>query len=108
MKKQQNRFSELFNWAEQQDSYWVEGSKIEFAEQMLARMDTLKISRKELACRLGTSPAYVTKILRGSANFTLELMVRIAQVLNCELKLTFQEKTAEKGKRGVDCGKELA
>jgi len=85
MKKLQNEFADLFNWAEQQDEYWVEGAKIEFAEQMLAQMDAQNISRKELASRLGTSPAYVTKILRGSTNFTIESMVNIAQALNCEL-----------------------
>ncbi|MDQ0290205.1 helix-turn-helix domain-containing protein [Oligosphaera ethanolica] len=82
----QNGFSGLFDWAEQQDDYWLEGVKIEFAEQILAQMDARGMSRKELARRLGTSPAYVTKILRGTTNFTLESMVSIARALDCELR----------------------
>src|SRR5574344_1087969 len=85
MKKTENGFADFFKWAEQQDEYWVEGAKIEFAEQMLAQMEAQNISRTDLATRLGTSSAYVTKILRGSTNFTLESMVSIARALNCEL-----------------------
>ncbi|HQC52607.1 MAG TPA: helix-turn-helix transcriptional regulator [Lentisphaeria bacterium] len=82
MKRKQNGFADLYQWAEQQDDYWLEGVKIEFTEQMLAQMDALSISRKDLAQRLGVSPAYITKILRGSTNFTLKSMVGIARALN--------------------------
>jgi len=92
MKRKQNGFADLYQWAEQQDDYWLEGVKIEFAEQMLAQMDALGISRKDLAQRLGVSPAYVTKILRGSTNFTLKSMVGIARALNCELHTYLQKK----------------
>jgi len=85
MNTPQNGLADLYAWAEQRNDYWVEGVKIDFAEQMLAQMEELGISRTELARRLGTSPAYVTKILRGSTNFTLESMVSIARVLDCEL-----------------------
>ena len=96
MKKTENGFADLFKWAKNQKEYWVEGAKIEFAEQMLAQMEAQNISRKELASRLGTSPAYVTKILRGSTNFTLESMVSIARALNCEL-CTHLQKQGSKG-----------
>ena len=82
MKRKQNGFADLYQWAEQQDDYWLEGVKIEFTEQMLAQMDALSISRKDLAQRLGVSPAYITKILHGSTNFTLKSMVGIARALN--------------------------
>ena len=92
MKRKQNGFADLYQWAEQQDDYWLEGVKIEFTEQMLAQMDALSISRKDLAQRLGVSPAYITKILRGSTNFTLKSMVGIARALNCELHPHLQRK----------------
>lgn len=92
MKKQQDRFTDLFNWAKEQEEYWLEAIKIKFAEQILSHIDTLKISRKELACRLGSSPAYITKILRGSSNFTLKSMINIAQALDCELCLDLKAK----------------
>ncbi len=96
MKKTENGFADLFKWAKNQKEYWVEGAKIEFAEQMLAQMEAQNISRTALATRLGTSPAYVTKILRGSTNFTLESMVSIARALNCEL-CTHLQKQGSKG-----------
>jgi plasmid maintenance system antidote protein VapI len=42
-------------------------------------MQANNISRKELAKHLGTSPAYITKILRGDINFTVDSMVRLAK-----------------------------
>jgi transcriptional regulator with XRE-family HTH domain len=40
-----------------------------------------------LAEKIGSSPAYVTKILRGETNFTLDSMVKIATALGCELTI---------------------
>jgi transcriptional regulator with XRE-family HTH domain len=45
------------------------------------------MSNVELARRLGKSRAYVTKVLRGTTNFTLESLVRIGRALSCEVEL---------------------
>ena len=44
-------------------------------------MEEQKVSRAELARRLGTSRAYVTKLLGGNANFTLQTMTKVAMAL---------------------------
>ncbi|MCB1234477.1 MAG: helix-turn-helix transcriptional regulator [Verrucomicrobiae bacterium] len=49
-------------------------------------MKEQEVTKSELARRIGTSPAYVTKILRGETNFTLDTMVKIAHALNCRLQ----------------------
>ncbi|MGL4398710.1 MAG: helix-turn-helix domain-containing protein, partial [Luteolibacter sp.] len=43
--------------------------------------------RTALADKIGSSPAYITKILRGETNFTLDSMVKIATALGCELTI---------------------
>ena len=77
-------FAELFAEAQKSLTYHVEGAVLEFTDDMLAQMEAEGISRSELARRMGTSPAYITKILRGSTNFTLESMVKVAMALNCK------------------------
>lgn len=52
-----------------------------------ARREALGWSRSELARRLDTSPAYVTKILNGGANFTLASLARLAATLGLGLDL---------------------
>src|SRR5262245_9674949 len=78
-------FSELFQEAEQHEDYWVAGTILEFTESLVREMERQGITRVELARRLGASPAYVTKILRGKVNFTLATMVRLARAVGTEL-----------------------
>jgi transcriptional regulator with XRE-family HTH domain len=80
-------FADLYDAAEAHDDYWIAGSVQELTEEISRLMEGEGISRSELARRLGTSPAYVTKILRGDANFTLATMVRLARALGTELRL---------------------
>ena len=43
------------------------------------------VTRAELARRLGTSQAYITRVLSGNANFTLKTMARLAHALGMQL-----------------------
>lgn len=78
-------FPELFERAEEHDDYWLAGAILEFTEEVVREMDRQGISRTELARRLGSTPAYVTKILRGKVNFTLGTMVKLARALSSEV-----------------------
>lgn len=73
--------------ARQSHAYHAEGASIRFTEDLVAIMKSRGLTRTALAEKIGTSPAYVTKILRGDTNFTLDSMVRIAQALGCEIDL---------------------
>jgi transcriptional regulator with XRE-family HTH domain len=79
-------FRSLFQEAEQHDDYWAELAIVEVTEEVARRMEELGVSRAELARRLGTSPAYVTKVLRGNANFTLATIVKLARALESEVR----------------------
>jgi transcriptional regulator with XRE-family HTH domain len=85
-----NSFEELFQRAEERTGYWVELAKLEFTEEMLAGMRDRGIKKSQLAAALGAKPAFVTRLVSGHNNFTLETMVRIAQALNCEFRCHLQ------------------
>ena len=67
----------------------VEHLKFVIAEQMCEYMEAHEISRTELAEKLDTSTAYITKILRGNCTFTLESLDKMAAALDCHLFVGF-------------------
>lgn len=60
---------------------------VEFLAQVNARMRTQGISNAELARRLGTSPAYVTRLFRGTTNLSVQTMVKLARAVGASLHL---------------------
>lgn len=92
-------FPELFQEAEKHEDYWTAGAILEFTESVVGEMERQGISRSELAQRLGASPAYVTKILRGKVNFTLATMVRLARALDAELGIDLKGPALATAKR---------
>ncbi|MCE9615080.1 MAG: helix-turn-helix transcriptional regulator [Lentisphaerae bacterium] len=94
-------FQTFFKNAGESPAYWVERAVLEFTEALVTRMASAGVSRAELARRIGCSPAYVTKILGGRTNFTLESMVRIASAVGCGLRigLDAQRKRKRGGRR---------
>lgn len=80
-------FQSLLKKARSGVAFWVSRAKEKFAEDIFAMMEDEGISKSELASRLGKSPAYVTKILRGQSNFTIESMVVLARTLDAEVDI---------------------
>jgi transcriptional regulator with XRE-family HTH domain len=96
--KASQRFAEMLQRAEGSETFQLEGIKVEIAEQIYLAMERQLVNKAELARRLGKSPAYVTKVLQGTTNFTLESLVRIARALSCQIELTLKA-TPHTGKR---------
>jgi transcriptional regulator with XRE-family HTH domain len=80
------RFADLLQRAELSDAYQIDRLKVEISERIYNAMTQQDISNAELSRRLGKSRAYVTKLLRGTTNFTLESLVRISRALSCEVE----------------------
>jgi plasmid maintenance system antidote protein VapI len=74
-------FAEIFEKAEERETYLSASVILEFTEGLYDLMQDNNISRMELAKRLGKSPAYITKILRGDVNFTIDSMVKLAKAV---------------------------
>ncbi len=82
--------AELYREAEHHDDYHAAAVANIFLEVLVDGMEKGGISRAELARRLGTSPAYVTKVLRGNVNFTLASLVKLARAVGGELRLAIE------------------
>lgn len=54
--------------------------------EMLDRMEVLGINQRELAQRIGCTPQYVSKILKGRENLSLETICKIEDALEMEFK----------------------
>lgn len=67
--------------------YELANVEMDFTDSIESLMQRRGVNKSELARRIETSPAYITKILRGSTNFTLETMVKLVRALNGELHL---------------------
>jgi DNA-binding Xre family transcriptional regulator len=76
--------------AKNSETYWEELAILDFTEEVLRRMDESGVNRSTLAARLDVDPAYVSKLVGGSNNFTLRTMVRICRALESELRFHLQ------------------
>jgi len=77
-------FRQDVEWARQHPEYWSEKFKLDVAALVASQLDRLGISQAELARRMGTSPAFVTKILRGYHNWTLETLAKAGVALGIQ------------------------
>lgn len=61
---------------------------LEVTESIANLMEEHRISRSDLAQRLGKSPAFVTKLLRGDNNFTLRTLSDVFFAMDHAARLT--------------------
>ncbi len=78
-------------------AYYEEGLFIETAARIIEAMENRGVTRSELARRLEVSPAYITKILRGHANLSLESLAKLAFALDLKWECILIPKTAQSG-----------
>ena len=69
--------------------YRLDGLKFEIGEEICKYLRIAEMIRADLAEKLGTSRAYITKSLNGNSNFTLASLDRIAAALGCNLGVGF-------------------
>ena len=87
-------FDDLVGELEDDPSYWRDVAKDEVAALVCDVMSRHKLKKAELARRLDKSPSYVTKVLKGTNNFTLDSLVTLARALDCRLEVRFVEAEA--------------
>jgi transcriptional regulator with XRE-family HTH domain len=84
-------YSKLKSRSKKSLNYWVESAKQDFMISVHSAMRRDEISKAKLAELVSCSPAYITKVLKGDANFTIETMVKIARALNSKLCIQLAE-----------------
>ena len=80
-------FGALLERAKTGNAYWVDKAAVDFTEGLCEMMQKHGVSRAELARRIGVNRSYITKILRGNANLTLETMVKLTRAVDGDLEV---------------------
>lgn len=75
-------------------AYWAQRAMRSFVRDLLARMTLQGLTRAEFAARIGASPAYVSRALRGDVNFTLETMAKLALATGARLRVELEDMPA--------------
>ncbi|MBU1356807.1 MAG: helix-turn-helix transcriptional regulator [Candidatus Edwardsbacteria bacterium] len=83
-------FTQKFKALHSSPVYYAELLKIEVTEAIYNLMETKKINKAELARKLGCKPPYITKLLRGTANITLDSLAKIAFMLDAKINTRFE------------------
>ncbi|MCV4341077.1 helix-turn-helix transcriptional regulator [Pseudomonas capsici] len=78
-------YAELKSRSKESLDFWYDSAKQDFMISVHQVMTKEKISKSSLAAQIGASPAYISKILKGDANFTIETMVKISRALKTKL-----------------------
>ena len=74
-------FSKLWADLKNDEEFLTEKNILEFTLQLHQLMECLGISQKELSRRVGSSEAYITKVFKGNANFTIATMTKLSKAI---------------------------
>ncbi len=74
-----SKWREELEYMEASESWLWHSQRI--AMQMLDKMDETGITRKQLAERMKCSPQYISKVLKGRENLSLETLSKIEKAL---------------------------
>lgn len=89
-------FKTLIESAKQRNSYWFETAKLDFSIELNRMFKRSGMTQAELANKIDSSPAYITKVFRGDTNFTLETMVKLSRAVDGELHIQITPKNQHK------------
>lgn len=77
----------LVNAAKETDKYWIESAKHDLAFGLHRQIRRSGLSNVELAARLNVKPPYISKVMRGDENLTIESMVKLVRAAGGRLHL---------------------
>lgn len=78
-----SKWREMFDYMEANET-WLRYSQ-HIAMLMLDRMDELGINQKQLAEKMKCSPQYISKVLKGRENLSLETLFKIESALEISI-----------------------
>lgn len=90
-----DRYKEFLEQPRDSVGYWAEGAILDFTDKLSEIMESQCVSRAELARRVDTSQAYITKVFGGQANFTVETMTKLALALGYRIRVHVAPKGAQ-------------
>jgi transcriptional regulator with XRE-family HTH domain len=102
MKTIKTEFQAFLEKAEHRRLYEQEKLLLDTAELLTEVMDAKKVSRAELARKLGKSRSFVTQVLRGNHNMTLRTLADIFFTLDYQVSLQTLPVSEETESRSKD------
>ena len=78
-----SRWRENAEWR-RDNEYWLKYSR-HITLQVLRAMDTQAVTQAELGKRMGCTQQYISNLLKGSSNMTLETIARLEIALSLDL-----------------------
>lgn len=90
------RFGKLLKDAKASPTYWAERLMLDFTSQLWARLQHLGWTQKDLADKVGKKPPYVSRVLNGSHNATVETLVTLAHAAGLEVKVSLESLEIDK------------
>lgn len=76
--------------------YEALGPGFELIESIIGRRIELKMSQEELAAKVGTGQAAISRLERGEANPTLASLADVAKALDADLHVTLKPRDKDK------------
>ena len=86
--KLSKNLSSFVESAKNDDFYWVEKIKLDFAIELDRCRRDLNMTASEFAKELGVSGAYMSKLFRGDVNLTIKSMVKLARAVGARISLS--------------------
>lgn len=74
---------------------WLRASQ-EVAMKILDKLEALNWSQKDLAEKMGVSPQYINKVVKGKENLTLDTLVRLQNMLDMPVLASYYEDNIDK------------
>lgn len=103
-KLKEHQPSDSSRWREdalwrKENKFWLRYSQT-IAMKMLDKMEELGVTQKELASRMGCSQQYISKVLKGNENLSLETIRKIEESLDLSF-FNFRNHKSSTGKRSA-------
>lgn len=84
---------------------WLRQYSSQIARRILAVLDSHpELTKSKLAAELGVSPQYISKVLKGKENLTLETIYKLSKALKVEL-ISFPEYAYDKKTENLSTSK---
>lgn len=97
------RFNKLADKLKDVPEFIFEGIVLRVSETIAGLMEDRHMTRGQLAQKLGCSPAYITKLLRGSENLTLRKLFDVSRALDAEFKVEMLPRAGVFDREDVEC-----
>ena len=81
MKSKPSEYRRQLKELEASDSYWANGVAEQFVAALERVMNVRGISKAELAKLAGVSAPYITRVMNGNANLSMQSMAKLAKAL---------------------------